>query len=45
MKDLESTPPSKLLIYGASGFTGNLIVHEAAREASTSKSPAEMKIS
>lgn len=31
MKDLESTPPSKLLIYGASGFTGNLIVHEAAR--------------
>jgi short subunit dehydrogenase-like uncharacterized protein len=31
MKDLKSTPAGKLLIYGATGFTGTLIVHEAAR--------------
>jgi short subunit dehydrogenase-like uncharacterized protein len=31
MKDSNSTPKGKLLIYGATGFTGTLIVHEAAR--------------
>jgi short subunit dehydrogenase-like uncharacterized protein len=31
MKDLKSTPQGKLLIYGATGYTGTLIVHEAAR--------------
>jgi short subunit dehydrogenase-like uncharacterized protein len=31
MKDLNSTTQGKLLIYGATGFTGSLIVHEAAR--------------
>lgn len=31
MKDLISNPQGKLLIYGATGFTGTLIVHEAAR--------------
>jgi short subunit dehydrogenase-like uncharacterized protein len=31
MKDLNSIPQGKLLIYGATGFTGALIVHEAAR--------------
>jgi short subunit dehydrogenase-like uncharacterized protein len=31
MKDSNSTPGGKLLIYGATGFTGTLIVHEAAR--------------
>ena len=31
MKDLKSTLQGKLLIYGATGFTGTLIVQEAAR--------------
>lgn len=31
MKNLESIPQGKLLIYGATGYTGSLIVHEAAR--------------
>lgn len=31
MKDLQSTPQGKLLIYGATGYTGTLITHEAAR--------------
>ena len=31
MKDLKSSPQGKLLIYGATGYTGTLIVHEAAR--------------
>jgi short subunit dehydrogenase-like uncharacterized protein len=31
MKDLQSTPQGKLLIYGATGHTGTLIVHEAAK--------------
>lgn len=31
MKDLPSTPQGKLLIYGATGYTGTLIVHEAAK--------------
>jgi len=31
MKDSKSTLQGKLLIYGATGFTGTLIVHEAAR--------------
>jgi short subunit dehydrogenase-like uncharacterized protein len=31
MRDLESTREGKLLIYGATGFTGTLIAHEAAR--------------
>jgi short subunit dehydrogenase-like uncharacterized protein len=31
MKDSNRTPGGKLLIYGATGFTGTLIVHEAAR--------------
>jgi short subunit dehydrogenase-like uncharacterized protein len=31
MKNIESTPQGKLLIYGATGYTGTLIVHEAAR--------------
>lgn len=31
MKDFNSAPKGKLLIYGATGFTGTLIVNEAAR--------------
>lgn len=31
MRDLKSPPQGKLLIYGATGYTGTLIVHEAAR--------------
>jgi len=31
MKDLINTPKGKLLIYGATGYTGSLIVHEAVR--------------
>jgi short subunit dehydrogenase-like uncharacterized protein len=31
MKDLQSTPQGKLLIYGATGFTGSLVAHEALR--------------
>lgn len=31
MKDLQSNPQGKLLIYGATGHTGTLIVHEAAK--------------
>jgi short subunit dehydrogenase-like uncharacterized protein len=31
MNDLKSTPQGKLLIYGATGYTGTLIVHEAAK--------------
>lgn len=31
MKDLNNTPKGKLLIYGATGFTGTLIVNEAVR--------------
>jgi short subunit dehydrogenase-like uncharacterized protein len=31
MKESDSAPQGRLLIYGATGFTGTLIVHEAAR--------------
>ncbi|CAM3975693.1 Uncharacterized conserved protein [Pedobacter westerhofensis] len=31
MKNLQTIPQGKLLIYGATGYTGTLIVHEAAR--------------
>jgi len=31
MKNLQTTPEGKLLIYGATGYTGTLIVHEASR--------------
>jgi len=31
MNDLQSAPKGKLLIYGATGYTGTLIVNEAAR--------------